>query len=55
MEYYISNSSNEGDIIFDPCCGSGSHCLVAKENNRQYIGIELNAEWHKIAKERADN
>lgn len=55
LKELIIDNSNEGDIVFDPCCGSGSHCLVAKENNRQYIGIELNAEWYKIAKERADN
>lgn len=36
----------------DPCCGSGSHCLVAKENNRKYIGIEINPEWYEKAKER---
>lgn len=55
LKELILDNSNEDDIVFDPCCGSGSHCLVAKENNRQYIGIELNTEWYKIAKERADN
>lgn len=29
----ILDNSNEDDIIFDPCCGSGSHCLCAKELN----------------------
>ena len=37
----ILDNSNENDIIFDPCCGSGSHCLMAKENNRRFLGIEL--------------
>ena len=48
----ILDNSNENDIIFDPCCGSGSHCLVAKENNRLFIGCELNKEYFNIAKER---
>lgn len=48
----ILDNSNENDIVFDPCCGSGSHCLVAKENNRLFIGCELNKEYFKIAKER---
>lgn len=52
LKELILDNSNEGDIIFDPCCGSGSHCLVAKENNRKYIGIEINPEWYEKAKER---
>lgn len=48
----ILDNSNENDIVFDPCCGSGSHCLIAKENNRLFIGCELNKEYFKIAKER---
>ena len=48
----ILDNSNENDIIFDPCCGSGSHCLVAKENNRLFIGCELNKEYFNIAKEK---
>ena len=41
----ILDNSNEGDIIFDPCAGSLSHCLVAKENGRRYVGCELNEEF----------
>lgn len=48
----ILDNSNENDIVFDPCCGSGSHCLVAKENDRLFIGCELNKEYFNIAKER---
>lgn len=51
----ILDNSNEGDIIFDPCAGSGSTLLVAKENNRQYLGCELNEEYFKKAKERLTN
>lgn len=48
----ILDNSNEGDIIFDPCCGSGSHCAVAKENNRLFVGCELNEEYFNVAKSR---
>ena len=41
----ILDNSNENDLVFDPCAGSGSHLLVAKENNRKYLGCELNKEW----------
>lgn len=45
----ILDNSNEGQIIFDPCSGSGTHCYVAKENNRRYIGIELDPNYFEIA------
>ena len=41
----ILDNSNKGDIIFDPCAGSLSHCLVAKENERRYVGCELNEDY----------
>ena len=52
LKELILDNSNENEIVFDPCCGSGSHLLVAKENNRQYIGIEINKEWFEIAEQR---
>ena len=48
----ILDNSNENDIIFDPCCGSGTHCLMAKELNRRYIGCELNKEYFDISVDR---
>ncbi len=52
LKELILDNSNEGDIVFDPCAGSGSHLLVAKENNRQWLGVELNKEYFNIASER---
>lgn len=49
LKELILDNSNEGDIVFDPCAGSGSHLLVAKENNRNWIGVELNEEYFDIA------
>lgn len=50
----ILDNSNEGDVVFDPCMGSGSHGLVAIKNNRRFIGIELDENYFNIAKERIE-
>lgn len=39
----------EGGIVLDPFFGSGTTGIVAKKNNRNYIGIDLNKEYIKIA------
>ena len=52
LKELILDNSKEGDIVFDPCCGSGAHLLVAKENNRQWLGVELNKEYFNVAVER---
>ena len=51
----ILDNTNEYDVVFDPCCGSGSHCYVAKNLNRNFIGIELDENYFNIAKERIEN
>lgn len=45
LKELILDNSKDGDIVFDPCAGSGSHCLVALQNNRNYIGCEISPEW----------
>ncbi|HDY87740.1 MAG TPA: site-specific DNA-methyltransferase [bacterium] len=39
-------------IVLDPFFGSGTVGLVAKKLNRDYIGIELNPEYIKMAEKR---
>jgi site-specific DNA-methyltransferase (adenine-specific) len=39
-------------IVLDPFMGAGTTALVAKELNRKYVGIELNADYVNIAEER---
>ena len=48
----ILDNTNENDIVFDPCMGSGSHLLVAKDNGRNILGIELDSSYYEIAKNR---
>ncbi len=52
LKELINENSNENDIVFDPCCGSGSHCVAAKEMGRKYVGIEINNDYFKIAEGR---
>jgi len=49
---HILSWSNEGDTVLDPFSGSGTTAKMAKLMGRQYIGIEVNAEYCEIAEER---
>lgn len=51
-EYLIKTFTNEGDLVLDSCMGSGTTCLAAKNLARQYIGIEKDETYYKIAVER---
>ncbi len=42
----------EGGIVLDPFMGAGTTALVSRKLNRNYIGIELNPEYAKIAEKR---
>lgn len=53
-EYLIKTYSNEGDLILDNCCGSGTTCLAAKNTGRKFIGIEKDQEYFEIAKRRME-
>ena len=46
------NAGWEGGTVLDPFCGAGTTGLVAKKLNRNFIGIELNEEYIKIAERR---
>lgn len=54
MEYLIQASSNEGDTVFDPFMGSGSTGVACVNLNRDFIGIELDENYFKIAKQRIE-
>jgi len=48
----IKAGSPKGGIVLDPFFGSGTTGSVAKKLGRDYIGIELNPEYIKIAEKR---
>lgn len=45
------DNSNENDLIFDPCAGSGVTAYTAKENNRNFLCLELDKETFDISEE----
>lgn len=49
---HILSWTNEGDIVLDPMCGSGTTCRVAKELKRDFIGIDISEEYCNLAKKR---
>lgn len=51
----ILDNTDENDIVFDPCFGSGCHLLAAKETNRKYSGCEIDKEFFEIGKNRLNN
>jgi modification methylase len=51
----ISASSNPGDVILDPFFGSGTSGVVAKKLHRNWIGIEKEVEYVRIARNRIAN
>jgi DNA modification methylase len=52
IEPCILAGSRVGGVVLDPFMGSGTTCMVAKQNGRGYIGIELNPEYVELAKKR---
>lgn len=53
-EDHILSWTNEGDIVFDPMCGSGTTCKMAKINNRKFIGVDISEEYCKLSKSRVN-
>jgi site-specific DNA-methyltransferase (adenine-specific) len=42
-------SSGEGDLVFDPFCGSGTTAVAAKELGRFFVGAELERGFCELA------
>ena len=53
-EFFVKLGSIEGMTVGDMFMGSGTTGIVAKNLNRNFIGIELDAEYFKIAKQRIE-
>ena len=43
--------TDEGDVVIDPCCGSGSTLRACAELNRHGFGFEIDKNFYKQAKE----
>lgn len=52
LDLLISVSSEPGDVVLDPFCGSGTACVVAERLGRQWLGMELAPEAGPVLSER---
>lgn len=52
METLVKTYTNEGDTVLDFTMGSGSTGVACVNTNRNFIGIELDEKYYKIAEER---
>lgn len=52
LEFYIRNSSSEGNIVLDPFMGSGSTGVACKNLGRSFIGMEIDSTYFETATKR---
>lgn len=55
LERIILASSQPGDVILDPFCGSGTTGVVANRYGRMFIGIDIEKEYLNITKARLES
>ncbi len=48
-EWFIRLFTKPGDLVLDPFNGSGTTCVAAQQQNRDYIGIDTNQEYCELA------
>lgn len=54
LERIILASTEEGQVILDPFCGSGTTGVEAVRYRRKFIGIDVNEEYMEISKKRLE-
>lgn len=52
IEYLIRTYTNEGDTVLDNCMGSGTTGVACLNTNREFIGIEKEEKYFRIAEQR---
>ena len=55
LERIIQIATDEGDVVLDPFCGSGTTLVASKLLKRNYIGIDCSKDAIKVTKERIKN
>lgn len=48
----MANSSQEGDLVYEPFAGSGSTIIAADQTGRRCIAIEIDPHYAQVAIER---
>lgn len=54
LEYLTKTYTNQGETVFDNCMGSGSTGLACINTNRNFIGMELDENYFRVAKVRIE-
>lgn len=54
FRYLIRTYSLPGEVVFDPCVGSGTTALAAREERRSYLCSDVSAEYVAVAQKRLD-
>ena len=49
LKKLIEIFTDEGEVVIDPCAGSGSTLIAAIECNRNAFGFEIKKDFHKVA------
>lgn len=52
---HITSWTNPGDLVLDPMCGSGTTCKSAFQLGRNYIGIDMSADYCELSRSRISN
>ncbi len=52
MERLVEDYSARGDLVVDPCCGSGATLAAAERYGRRWLGSDISAEHADIARKR---
>ena len=52
MKHLVRLATPKGGIVLDPFSGSGSTLVAAASEGMKFIGVEQDAEYYKIARER---
>lgn len=55
LKKLIEIFTDEGDVVIDPCFGSGSTARACLETRRCFYGLEINKEFYNKAKEQMCN
>ncbi len=54
LNQIINIATDEGDIVLDPFCGSGTTCVAARHLNRNYIGIDISLDAINLTNNRME-
>ena len=55
MQYLIKTYTNKGDVVLDFTMGSGTTGVACIKEKREFIGIEKDTKYFKIAQQRIEN